>query len=131
MQLIHAQHLARIGAPDMWVSNTHDVSTLDLQGVQRIALEFPKFTDGRAYTQAYLLRRRVGFTGELIATGDVLVDQVEAMHRCGFSVAALRDDQDLSVAQRLLTLFARHYQGDAVQPAPAFADGSQRSGVPA
>lgn len=129
MQLIHAQHLARIGAPDMWVANTQDVTTLDLQGAQRIALEFPKFTDGRAYTQAYLLRRRLGFQGELIATGEVLVDQVEAMHRCGFSVAALRDDQDLSVAQRLLTLFARHYQGDAVRPDPAFVLASEHSGA--
>mgnify|MGYP002143919389 CR=1 FL=1 len=48
---------------------------LDLAGVDRIDLQFPKFTDGRAYSQAFLLRRRLGFTGEIRATGDVLIDQ--------------------------------------------------------
>ncbi len=121
MQLIHAQHLARLCQPDVRLSNTQDLFAIDLTAVQSIALEFPKFTDGRAYTQAYLLRRRFAFTGELIAIGEVLVDQVEAMWRCGFSFAALRDDQDLAVAHRLLQLFCNHYQGDAVHPDPAFA----------
>ena len=116
MQLTHhfdGGHLA--------LENTTDVRTLDLSGVSAIALHFPKFTDGRAYTQAYLLRRRLRFTGELIATGDVLVDQIQHMQRCGFSVAVLRADQDLSAAQRLLALFDGFYQGDASQAAPHFS----------
>jgi uncharacterized protein (DUF934 family) len=120
MQLIHAQDLSRIGTPDVWLSNTQDVTQVNLTSARRIALAFPKFTDGRAYTQAFLLRRRLGFTGELMATGEVLVDQLEAMRRCGFSIAVLQDDQDLAVAHRLLGLFSKHYQGDAVQPDPAF-----------
>ena len=49
-----------------------------------IALEFPKFTDGRAYSHARLLRDRHGFRGELRAVGNVLADQILFMHRCGF-----------------------------------------------
>ena len=50
----------------------------------RIDLAFPSFTDGRAYSQAYLLRKRYGFTGDLRATGEVLVDQLLLMERTGF-----------------------------------------------
>ncbi|HUI16398.1 MAG TPA: DUF934 domain-containing protein [Alphaproteobacteria bacterium] len=49
-----------------------------------IALEFPKFTDGRAYSYARLLRERYGYKGELRAVGQVLRDQLLFMHRCGF-----------------------------------------------
>lgn len=102
------------------VDNTTDVQTLNLAGVDAIALNFPKFSDGRAYSQAYLLRRRLGFQGELIATGDVLVDELQQMQRCGFSVAVLRADQDLAAGQRLLALFERFYQGDAAHAQPHF-----------
>ena len=60
---------------------------LDLAGVDRIDLQFPKFTDGRAFSQARLLRGRLKFAGELRATGDVLIDQLVQMARCGFDVA--------------------------------------------
>ena len=63
---------------------------LDLQGVQRIDLQFPKFTDGRAYSQAVLLRRRLGYRGLLRATGEVLIDQLLQLQRCGFDEALLR-----------------------------------------
>jgi uncharacterized protein (DUF934 family) len=101
------------------VDNTVDASTLALEGVQRIALNFPKFTDGRAFSQAFVLRRR-GFQGDIRATGDVLVDQVLQMQRSGFSSAVLRADQDLQVAQRLLSQFSGFYQGDAVARQPHF-----------
>jgi len=80
-----------------------------------ISLSFPKFTDGRAYSQAALLRGRLGATGPLIATGDVLVDQVLQMARCGFSHAILRADQSLEAAQRQLARYSRFYQVDACQ----------------
>src|SRR3989442_4864938 len=57
-------------------ANDADPFTLDLTGVQRIDLNFPKFTDGRAFSQARLLRKRLGFQGEIRATGDVLIDQL-------------------------------------------------------
>ncbi|HOM22157.1 MAG TPA: DUF934 domain-containing protein, partial [Ottowia sp.] len=58
-----------------------------LEGVARVELQFPKFTDGRAYSQALLLRRRYKFAGDIRATGDVLIDQLVHMHRSGFSSA--------------------------------------------
>ncbi|OZA98562.1 MAG: hypothetical protein B7X59_05715 [Polaromonas sp. 39-63-203] len=55
--------------------NDADPRGLDLSGIERIDLHFPKFTDGRAFSQAFLLSRRLAFKGEIRATGDVLVDQ--------------------------------------------------------
>ncbi len=103
------------------VSNTADVTELNLQGIARIELQFPKFTDGRAYSQAYLLRRRLGFKGDVRATGDVLIDQVLPLQRSGFSSAVLRADQNLNSAQQQLSQFAQFYQGSATQPLPHFA----------
>ena len=98
--------------------------SLRLEGVERIDLNFPKFTDGRAFSQAFLLRRRREFKGEIRATGDVLVDQLAQMERSGFDVAVLRADQDLAVAQRVLASYPGHargaYQGDAVHIEPHF-----------
>jgi uncharacterized protein (DUF934 family) len=103
------------------ISNTEDPRALDLAGVTRIDLHFPKFTDGRAYSQAFLLRRRLGFTGELRATGDVLIDQLVQMERTGFDVAVLRADQNLDFAQRQFDRYRGFYQGDAVTVKPHFA----------
>ena len=93
---------------------------LDLAGVDRIDLQFPKFTDGRAFSQARLLRGRLKFAGELRATGDVLIDQLVQMQRSGFSQAVLRADQNLEHGQALLTRYPAFYQGD-VRTAPRFA----------
>ncbi|KVQ53360.1 oxidoreductase [Burkholderia territorii] len=82
----------------------------------RIDLHFPSFTDGRAYSQAYLLRKRFGFTGDLRATGDVLIDQLLLMARTGFSSAVLAADADLAAAHRQLDRFPGFYQRDASTP---------------
>ena len=103
------------------IDNTVDPRGLDLAGVDRVVLKFPKFTDGRAYSQAFLLRRRLGFAGDICATGDVLIDQLVQMARSGFSSAVLREGVDASAAQRQFDRFAAFYQGDAVTPAPLFA----------
>jgi uncharacterized protein (DUF934 family) len=108
-----------------------DPRTLLLQGVRRIDLHFPKFTDGRAFSQAYLLRRRLGFEGEIRATGDVLSDQLVQMQRTGFDTAVLRADQDLSQARAQFARFGGFYQGDAVQPQPRFAPSIITQGVSA
>jgi uncharacterized protein (DUF934 family) len=55
----------------------------DIERFLLVMLSFPRFTDGRAYSQARLLRTRLGFAGELRATGDVLRDQLLFMRRCG------------------------------------------------
>jgi uncharacterized protein (DUF934 family) len=106
--------------------NDLDPATLALEGVDRIELNFPKFSDGRAFSQAFLLRRRRDFAGELVATGDVLVDQLAQMQRSGFDVAVLRADQSLATAERVLAAYpgfaVGRYQGDAQQLAPHFKE---------
>ena len=90
----------------------------------RVELHFPSFTDGRAYSQAYLLRRRLGFKGDLRATGDVLVDQLIQMERTGFSSAVLKDGIDPEDAQRQLDRFPAFYQGDVIHDAPFVRPGA-------
>ena len=98
-----------------------DPREVDWSAFATIELQFPKFNDGRAYSQAFLLRRRLGFAGELRATGDVLIDQLVQMQRTGFDVAVLREGLDPSAAQRQFDRFAGFYQGSAVGTQPHFA----------
>ncbi len=101
----------------------NDVNALDvnLDGITQVDLQFPAFTDGRAFTQAYLLRRRRGFTGDIRATGDVLIDQLVQMQRTGFSSAVLRAGVDQADAQRQFERFGGFYQADAIHHQPHFA----------
>ena len=105
------------------IANNVDVDSLqaELASADVVELHFPKFSDGRAFSQAVQLRRRHGFLGDIRATGDVLVDQVLQMQRTGFSSAVLREDQNLAHAQKLLTHFSGFYQGDAALAQPRFA----------
>jgi uncharacterized protein (DUF934 family) len=105
------------------VPNTLDVELLldDLPRFALIALQFPKWTDGRAYSQARLLRARLRFAGEVRATGEVLADMLPLLHRSGVDAVALRADQNLESAQRALQFFAGHYQGDVHEARPWFS----------
>jgi len=103
------------------VGNDADVAELSLDGVDRVELNFPKFSDGRAYSQAYLLRRRRKFTGDIRATGDVLIDQLVQMQRTGFSSAVLKEGKDVADAQRQFERFSDFYQADVVEQKPHFA----------
>lgn len=85
-----------------------------------IVLEFPEFRDGRAYTQARLLRERYGYHGELRAVGDVLRDQLFFMQRCGFDAFALRADCDLQDALAAFSEFTVTYQPAADEPLPLY-----------
>jgi uncharacterized protein (DUF934 family) len=90
-----------------------------------IALQFPRWTDGRAYSQARLLRARYRYRGELRATGEVLVDMLPLLERTGFDAVQLAEGQDQSAAERALQFFDRgHYQGDFRQPQPHFRRGA-------
>ena len=106
----HAAQAEQAGV--LQLANDVDPLTVSLEGVQRIELNFPKFTDGRAYSQAYLLRQRRKFQGEIRATGDVLIDQLVRMQRTGFSSAVLKDGKDPQDAVRQFERFAQYYQGD-------------------
>ena len=116
MKLIAStQHAAMVEDPlGITVANDVDPRELSLEGIHRVDLNFPKFSDGRAFSQAVMLRRRLGFKGEIRATGDVLIDQLVQMHRSGFDVAVLRDDQNPEVAQRQFDRYSAYYQGDVL-----------------
>ena len=106
----------------VWLAPADDPAVLEpwLDGLPLIAIDFPKFTDGRGYSTAFLLRNRLGFRGELRAIGDVLIDQVWAFARVGFNAFALRTDQDVATAVAQLKVFSERYQGSTDQPVPAF-----------
>lgn len=85
-----------------------------------IAVNFPKFSDGRGYSTARLLRERFGYRGELRAIGDVLLDQLQFMKRCGFDSYALRPDKDITKAPRCLNFFSNAYQAATDNDEPLF-----------
>ncbi len=82
----------------------------DLAHFQLIALSFPAFRDGRAFSQARILREEMGFEGELRATGDLLADQAFFMLRCGFNAFALPDGADEDLWQKATSDFSLWYQ---------------------
>ena len=92
----------------------------DLACFQVIAVNFPKFGDGRAYSIARLLRERYGYKGELRAIGDVLRDHLYFMAQCGFDAFALREDQDPQEALAAFDDFSDGYQTSALRPEPLF-----------
>jgi uncharacterized protein (DUF934 family) len=100
----------------------------DLAHFAVIAVDFPKFTDGRGYSIAYNLRKRLGYTGELRAIGDVLRDQLFQMHRCGFDAYATRQDRNIHDALKGLSVFSETYQASVDQPVPLFR--RQARGLP-
>ena len=83
-----------------------------------IEVSFPAYRDGRGYSSARVLRE-AGYAGELRAQGDVLVDQVPFMRRCGFDSFAPQAEIDLAVLKASLDRYDFHYQAaaDAVVPA--------------
>jgi uncharacterized protein (DUF934 family) len=112
MDILHAD--SSLPADTLALDNTADV-TARVEDIRRhagIALHFPKWTDGRAYSQAVLLRGRVRYAGRLIATGEVLADMLPLLRRCGFDAVRLRADQNPQTARRTLGFDARPYQGD-------------------
>jgi len=105
------------------LGNDHDVEDIaaDLGRFALVALNFPKWVDGRAYSQARLLRSRYRFTGEVRAVGETLVDMVPLMARTGFDAVVLRAGESVDAAERALSFFPGHYQGDVQDNRPLFA----------
>ncbi len=81
-----------------------------LDRFQVIALDFPKFTDGRAYSQARLLRKRYGYRGELRAVGYVLQDQFLHLHRCGFDSVEVADERAAEAFVKATARYSAFYQ---------------------
>jgi uncharacterized protein (DUF934 family) len=104
--------LARRGPVGVALANTDPVEALasDTARLDLIALHFPKFSDGRAYSQARLLRERLGYQGELRATGNVLQDQAPFMLRCGFDSFESEQKGFGEALGKARTLFSVVYQ---------------------
>jgi uncharacterized protein (DUF934 family) len=82
----------------------------DVSHFSLIALEFPKFRDGRAFSWARMLRTRLGFTGEVRAVGDFLYDQVNYQRRVGFDAWEVPDHFTIEMFNRALTEMTNVYQ---------------------
>jgi len=92
----------------------------DLRLFGVVAVDFPRFTDGRGYSTGRLLRERYGWRGELRAVGDVQRDQLFYLARCGFDAFMLRDGEDATVALDAFHDFSERYQSAVDQPLPLF-----------
>lgn len=120
--LDHVDALVARGNVGVWIASHEDPAPLRawLDRLSLVAVDFPKFTDGRGYSIGLLLRTRYGYRGELRAIGDVLPDQLDYMRRVGFDAYALRADKDIQDALRLLVTFSVPYQGSWEAPLPSF-----------
>ncbi len=110
------------GEKALWLDSDEDVNDIGdlLNDMPIIALNFPVFSDGRAYSKARELREKFGYQGEIRAIGDVLRDQIYFMSRCGFDAFALRHDQDAEACLQAFNDFHTGYQASVVEPTPLF-----------
>ena len=113
---------ARLPDLGVWLGADERPETLadDVHKFSVIAVNFPKFSDGRGYSIAYNLRARLAYQGELRAIGDVLRDQLFSMHRVGFDAYATRPDRDIHDALKGLSVFTEVYQASWDEKQPLF-----------
>ncbi|MBL0039284.1 MAG: DUF934 domain-containing protein [Nitrosomonadales bacterium] len=113
------QNRAELG---VWLASNERPEELkgEMEKFAVIAVDFPKFADGRGYSIAYNLRARLGYVGELRAIGDVLRDQMFYMQRVGFDAFAPRPDKNIHDALKGLTDFSETYQTSLDQKLPLF-----------
>jgi len=117
-----ASLLERSGRTGVWLDGAENPESLaeDIERLPLIAIRFPKFTDGRGYSAARLLRERYGYRGELRAVGDVQRDQLLFLYRCGFDAFALKEGQNAEAALAAFTEFSEAYQAAIDQRVPLF-----------
>jgi len=106
----------------VWLDSSEGPEAIagDLAHFALIGVNFPKFSDGRGYSSARLLRERYSYRGEIRAIGDVLQDQLFYMKRCGIDAFAVREDKDIEAALAGLNVFSDAYQAAVDQPQPLF-----------
>jgi uncharacterized protein (DUF934 family) len=120
--LADAEHILGRKAPTgvLWPNNRRIAELVPyLDRLALVALDFPKFRDGRAYSQARLLREQHGFRGELRATGDVLRDQFVFLLRAGFDSFEVKKDADAAVFASEVARKTVFYQPTADGRVPA------------
>jgi uncharacterized protein (DUF934 family) len=106
----------------VWIASHERPEALkdDVAALPLIAVDFPKFSDGRGFSIAYNLRQRLGYRGELRAIGDVLRDQMFYMQRVGFNAFATREDRSIEDALKSLYDFSEAYQAAWDKKSPLF-----------
>ena len=102
------------------IENLDDATLAAIKALPLIAIQFPLFSDGRGYSTAHILRKQIGYKGELRAMGDVLRDQLFFMQRVGFNSFSMRADQNLSEAVAHFNDFSNPYQAAVDQHPPLF-----------
>ena len=102
----------------VWLTPDDDVMRLagHLDHLQLVVIDFPAYTDGRGYTQARLLRKHLGFSGEVRASGDVRPDQMVFMVRSGIDTFAFPEQPDEALVQNVLQRFTVNYQPSYALP---------------
>lgn len=107
-------------------AQTPDRIADDLERLAVVALEFPTFRDGRAYSSARILRQRYGYQGELRAVGNVLRDQLMFMHRCGFNAFEIAGEDAAAQFRQALAEIGFWYQptGDRRRVAASLRHGA-------
>jgi len=119
--------LARLEPLGVWLEPHDEPGEIaaDLPRLALVAVRFPKFTDGRGYSTASLLRRRYRYAGELRAFGDIGRDQLFYLARVGFDSYRLPEHRDPDAALASLHDFSLRYQGSVDDPVPLFRKRSQ------
>jgi uncharacterized protein (DUF934 family) len=120
-QAKRAELLGRGTPIGVWLKSEESPELIadDLANLELVALEFPVFRDGRAYSYARILRERFGYRGEVRAVGEVLMEQLHFMLRTGFDAFELDGDDPLAAYKQAIGEFTVWYQptGDGRQTA--------------
>jgi uncharacterized protein (DUF934 family) len=114
--------LAYPGRLGVWLDSDEDPAAIaaDLDRFALVAVNFPKFGDGRGYSIARLLRERYAYAGELRAIGEVARDLLFYMAACGFDAFALREGENVDEALAAFSDFSESYPSSVAQPLPLF-----------
>jgi uncharacterized protein (DUF934 family) len=125
----------KAGTLGIWLESFELVEDLidsitDINQLPVIAINFPRFIDGRGFSLATLLRTRYGFVNQLRAVGDVLRDQLFYMRRCGFDAYAIRADRSATDALASFRDFSEPYQGAVDIPQPVWRRVTRQSYQP-
>ena len=118
-QLVDADSWTQESGMGLRIAVDQEIETRFL-AAETIAIEFPAFNDGRGVSLAVLLRSRHGFTGEIMAVGDVHEDLLYYMQRCGFTSFLIPDELYANTALSSLAPYSDYYQASVTEPIPAY-----------
>jgi uncharacterized protein (DUF934 family) len=116
------QYSSHSGSIGVWLEGHAEIEQIiePLIDLPLIAINFPKFADGRGFSSARLIRERYNYSGELRAIGGFIRDQLYLLKRCGFNAFQFSDEIELSDAAESLKDFSENYQVSVDQENPLF-----------